>query len=401
MKHLKSTSLLYGCLLVLATGCGQGSDSSDSGDIPVIDFSAEYPREAINIQDIADVEYIPLEINDSCLLSNAYITMTDDCIFTFNGKYDIIVFHRDGSYSHSFNHVGEAPTEYQSISRLIIDPDNLCIFVTDSSSDIIQQYNFSGNHLKRIKLPDKYRHGQELFIYDKNTLLGIDRKNTSNEELRQQHGVNHKPFYYIDLTTDSITELPIEMVDPTSDGVTWFVDNSVYGICLWTPQFSTIGDQIIVSDAMEDNISVFTDGRLKPIIAKRNKVSEGGYPYLTTIDGMNERYILLHTIEKAIDLESNSVLDPRQLLYDRHTGDWTHITLSNQDIDKNGPLNYYESRPSGSIHALPEGYIAQVILAEDLCYLLDEGKLSGPLEELAKTISPEDNPIIMLARLKN
>lgn len=53
MKHLKSTSLLYGCLLVLATGCGQGSDSSDSGDIPVIDFSAEYPREAINIQDIA------------------------------------------------------------------------------------------------------------------------------------------------------------------------------------------------------------------------------------------------------------------------------------------------------------------------------------------------------------
>ena len=203
------------------------------------------------------------------------------------------------------------------------------------------------------------------------------------------------------MTTDSITELPIEMVDPTSDGVTWFVDNSVYGICLWTPQFSTIGDQIIVSDAMEDNISVFTDGRLKPIIAKRNKVSEGGYPYLTTIDGMNERYILLHTIEKAIDLESNSVLDPRQFLYDRHTGDWTHITLSNQDIDKNGPLNYYESRPSGSIHALPEGYIAQVILAEDLCYLLDEGKLSGPLEELAKTISPEDNPIIMLARLKN
>ena len=143
MKHLKSTSLLYGCLLVLATGCGQGSDSGLIVVIsPVIDFSAEYPREAINIQDIADVEYIPLEINDSCLLSNAYITMTDDCIFTFNGKYDIIVFHRDGSYSHSFNHVGEAPTEYQSISRLIIDPDNLCIFVTDSSSDIIQQIQF-------------------------------------------------------------------------------------------------------------------------------------------------------------------------------------------------------------------------------------------------------------------
>lgn len=394
----------------LTTGCRENTnksttDTAISTEIPEIDLTADYPEKTLDIHDIADIEYIPLELNDSCLLSTPIITMIDDYIVTFNKKRDIIIFNRDGSHSHTFNHQGEAPFEYRTISHLRIDPSNHDIFVTALSSDYIQQYDFQGNHIRTLKLPEKYRHGQEIFIKDKKTLLGIDRKFTANDEERKRHGVNHKPFYCIDLATNSITELPIRMEEPTSDGITWYNGNSVYGISLWVSPLFTIGDKIIVSDAMEDNISVFAADSLKPIITKHNKVSKKGNPYLTTIDGMNDRYILLHTMEKAIDLKSNSTFDPIQYLYDRQTGEWNKVRITNSDIDTTESgyytgLDYYYSRLSGSNHALPEGYMAQVIMAEDLCYLRDDGKLSGTLKELSKSIDFEDNPIILLAHLK-
>ena len=389
---------------VLAAGCKRNdntntTEAGTSGRIPVIDLTADYPVKTLDIHDIADIEYIQLELNDSSLLSTPILTMTDDYIVTFNKQRDIVIFNRDGSHSHTFNHLGEAPFEYRTISRILVDPDIHDIFVTAHSSDIIQQYDFQGNHIRTIKLPEQYRHGQE-FIKDKKTLLGIDRKFTSNMEERERHGVNHQPFYCIDLATESITELPINMVDPTSDGLSWYVDNNVYGISLWASPLTTIGDTLIVADAMEDNISIFTGDSLKPIIAKRNKVSEKGNPYLTTIDGMNDRYILLHTIEKAIDIKSNSIPDPVQYLYDRQSGEWNRILLTNSDIDNDDIPDYYYGRLSGSNHALPKGYMAQVIMAEQLCNLRDEGRLHGTLEEFSKKIDIEDNPIILLARLK-
>ena len=403
MKRQITSILISAAMLITAAGCGSNksnSASSTTSDVPVIDLRADYPEKRIDIREIADIEYIPLEMTDSSLLSRSLLTMTDDYIVTFNKDRNVIVFNRDGSYSHSFNHRGEAPFEYQDISALLFDPVSHDIFVTSSSSSIVQQYDFYGNHIRTITLPEEYRSGQDFFIYSNDTLLGVDRKFTANEELQKQYGVNHQPFYYIDIKTDSITKLPIEMVEPTSEGLTWFVDNSVYGISLWVAPLSTIGDKIIVSDAMEDNISIFADSVLVPIVTKRNKLSENEKPYLTTIDGMNDRYILLHTIEKNIDLKANSVPDPVQYLYDRKTDEWVKVKIDNNDIELEGEPDYYFGRLSGSINALPEGYMAQMILAETLCDLRDKGRLSGHLKELSEKMDYEDNPIMLLARLR-
>ena len=404
MNRQITTILISAAMLITAAGCGSNksnSASSTTSDIPVIDLRADYPEKRIDIREIADIEYIPLEMTDSSLLSRSLLTMADDYIVTFNKDRNVIVFNRDGSYLHSFNHRGEAPFEYQDISALLFDPVSHDIFVTSSSSKIVQQYDFHGNHIRTITLPEEYRFGQHFFNCSNDTLLGVDTKYTANEELQKLYGVNHQPFYYLDIKTDSITKLPIEMVEPTSEGITWFVDNSVYGISLWVAPLSTIGDKIIVSDAMEDNISIFADGTLVPIVAKRNKLSENEKPYLTTIDGMNDRYILLHTMEKNIDLKANSAPDPVQYLYDRKTDEWVKVKMANSDIELEGDPDYYYGRLSGSIHALPEGYMAQVILAETLCDLRDKGRLSGRLKELSEKMDYEDNPIVLIARLKN
>ena len=405
MNRQITTILISAVMLITAAGCGSNkSNHADgtTGDIPVIDFRADYPEKTIDIREIADIEYIPLEMTDSSLLSRSRLTMTDDYIVAYNIDGNIIIFNRDGSYSHSFNHRGNGPQEYSSIARIIMDPGSHDIFTQSYSGLTIQQYDFYGNHIRTITLPEKLRHGQELFFHDKNTLLGVDQSYNDIEEMREQYGVNRQPFYYVDITTDSITELPIEMVDPTSDVMTWFGEGeSVFSIALRIAPLSTIGDKIIVSDAMEDNISIFADGTLVPIVAKRNKLSENEKPYLTTIDGMNDRYILLHTMEKNIDIKANSATDPVQYLYDRKTDEWVKVKMANSNIELEGKPDYYFGRLSGSIHALPEGYMAQVILAETLCDLRDKGRLSGRLKELSENMDYEDNPIVLLARLKN
>ena len=77
------------------------------------------------------------------------------------------------------------------------------------------------------------------------------------------------------------------------------------------------------------------------------------------------------------------------------------VKIDNNDIELEGEPDYYFGRLSGSIHALPEGYMAQVILAETLCDLRDKGRLSGRLKELSEKMDYEDNPIVLIARLKN
>ncbi len=45
------------------------TSQSKTGDLPVFDISKNYPEKEIRLQDIADVEYVPLETTDDLLLS--------------------------------------------------------------------------------------------------------------------------------------------------------------------------------------------------------------------------------------------------------------------------------------------------------------------------------------------
>ena len=69
------------CLLLAfnLSSCKQSSrnDFSNS-ELPVIDLEKEYPVKRIDIHEIADVEYIPLETTDESLIGNAYYNAISD-----------------------------------------------------------------------------------------------------------------------------------------------------------------------------------------------------------------------------------------------------------------------------------------------------------------------------------
>lgn len=62
---MKTTTITISAiiLLMIMSGCGRSS-KNESGDYITVDVSKDYPERGLILQDVMDVEYIPLETTD-------------------------------------------------------------------------------------------------------------------------------------------------------------------------------------------------------------------------------------------------------------------------------------------------------------------------------------------------
>ena len=75
--------------------------------IPVLDVNKKYPKKSFSIQDIADVEYVPLGITDDILwLRRELEYMDDDHIIGANSKTGVMIHDRQGKPLHHFQLCG-------------------------------------------------------------------------------------------------------------------------------------------------------------------------------------------------------------------------------------------------------------------------------------------------------
>ena len=65
--HFALTTISF-FLTISLPSCQQSSKSGFASELPIIDLEKEYPVKRIDIHEIADVEYIPLETTDESLL---------------------------------------------------------------------------------------------------------------------------------------------------------------------------------------------------------------------------------------------------------------------------------------------------------------------------------------------
>lgn len=106
----------------------------------------------INISEIAEsVQMIPLETNDSCLIS--YISSIDICnnyIFINSGGRSIIQFDTNGNYIRQIGRQGKGPAEYLYPGNITCDINNQKIYISDYRQ--IHCFDFKGNYIYTIKL---------------------------------------------------------------------------------------------------------------------------------------------------------------------------------------------------------------------------------------------------------
>ena len=361
--------------------------------MPVLDMKLRYPKKIIDLQDIADVEYIVLETHEDGLAgSNYYTTLTDSLIITYNSSNDILIFHRDGRFSHSFNREGGSGKEHSLISEnLCVNPEQKEIYIYESARGRIQVYSFDGQYKRTLKVKgDGFEFGR-LFYIDAKSMLLEDRNDVG------ANGNNPRPYYRLSVADGSKKRLPLKVEKRISNAESWYVKESglFWGISVNISPVANINGELIISDFALDTVFAYRDERLIPIARKVNWMKKSGVPWLVTLDAITDKYYLWHAIEK----DTNKMVWPdKTFLQDRYTGECTQIKLADKNItDKKYRFRH---RASANLFCLPKGYIMQYYPAHSLVELYKEGKLQGELKEIASKLGEDDNPVLMLAKFK-
>ena len=361
--------------------------------MPVLDMMLRYPKKIIDLQDIADVEYIVLETHEDGLAgSNYYTTLTDSLIITYNSSNDILIFHRDGRFSHSFNREGGSGKEHSLISEnLCVNSELREIYIYESARGRIQVYSFDGQYKRTLKVKgDGFEFGR-LFYIDTKSMLLEDRNDVG------ANGNNPRPYYRLSVADGSKKRLPLKVEKRISNGESRYVKESglFWGISVNISPVANINGELIISDFALDTVFAYRDERLIPIARKVNWMKKSGVPWLVTLDAITDKYYLWHAIEK----DTNKMVWPdKTFLQDRYTGECTQIKLADKNItDKKYRFRH---RASANLFCLPKGYIMQYYPAYSLVELYKEGKLQGELKEIASKLGEDDNPVLMLAKFK-
>lgn len=111
------------CILILFAVCSCKKANDDTTKLIVVDVAKDYPQKEIYLQDIADVEYIPLATSDSILVNSSPSIVSDKGIVTRGGKVgEILLFDAKGQELQGrICRRGQGPEEYNAIIFNIVD----------------------------------------------------------------------------------------------------------------------------------------------------------------------------------------------------------------------------------------------------------------------------------------
>ncbi|MDR3340785.1 MAG: 6-bladed beta-propeller [Candidatus Symbiothrix sp.] len=158
MKTIGSKKLLSGALLIMGASVAFiacNTKQENKNGLITIDVTKQYPKqEAVPIQHIAEVEYIPLETNDAFLCDESdgivYID-TENILFYNQADGNFFLFSGNGKALHVFNRKGQGPEEYRSGYASFFDKESKEIYVGSENRLIV--YDLSGNFKRNLTLP--------------------------------------------------------------------------------------------------------------------------------------------------------------------------------------------------------------------------------------------------------
>ncbi len=110
------------------------STEKKPSNIPVVDVTKTYPQKEIVLQDIANVEYIPLETKNDALIEDAksVVYCSKDTIIVHNKvKGDLLFFNGKGKFISNFNRKGQSGEEYIYGFKAVFDKQQKELFISD------------------------------------------------------------------------------------------------------------------------------------------------------------------------------------------------------------------------------------------------------------------------------
>ena len=371
------------------------NSQSKSEKLPLFDFFKDYPQKKLRLQDMADIEYVPLETTDDVLLGGSSIlsAVTDKYILVHEVRLgDIFVFDRKTGklYSH-FNHKGQGGMEYSWISTgTLLDEKKEEIYVC---SQFIQVYSLKGEYKRTLKI-GSFENDMKIINFDDESLLIYD--DVVIEPGREKR-TKKDPYSLISKKDGSlISILDIHFSKRYSNAIAQKDGNN------WRPykfNYSNnmhYGSDIVIMDLSSDTLFHLSSNKgLRPLLIRKPSVHASEprniwFPLLTT-----DKFMLFCTF--ILDFNTTGARIPT-LMYDFKTGEASKVSILDTEYDTRA-WSQGRWEPSGS-PAIAKNMYAEFIQASSVIDAYKGKRLKGNGMKIAKTLVEDDNPVVRILKFK-
>lgn len=378
-------------------GCQSGQHTSLEN--PVVDVRAAMQKESsISLKnDVENIEYIPLETNDSCLISNLLsLQVSKDFLFMYNGKNgQVLQFDKKGKFIRRISRRGNGPGEYGMISELVVDNNQKELFVFQYGGPVMV-YSFEGDYLRSDSTMEKTS-GMYAFPNGKLALKGMIMTPFQQASWAGAlRGINGELEVTKNLYPISVSEDVCYMKD----------------IC-----FSPSTEGVLLFTACNDTVFRISDSGIKPAYVLKRENSQNYYDGIADINRLAD-----NTVEDDEAIGVYDLFETPHYFYARYyKGDGTYLQQFNKETSElkscRAPEAYAECSemiPGNNVLGIdndmdngvpfwPEyiGYAgtrAQVVSSYAVSSLRDKGYLKNA--PVALNIGEDDNPVILIYTFK-
>ena len=372
--------------------CKSGTGKYETGNLAEIDISKKYPVQELYLQNIAKVEYIPLETNKNTLMrsGSTIVHVSDDYIIASNKTDgDVFVFDGKGKSKFSFNRKGpNGAMEYRNLIGITFDEKAKEIFIYDGTNNKWFVYAEDGKLIRTFACHFS-KFSPDLYNFDDETLFAYDEFG-----VMFQARYSNKPYCFISKKDGSIVDsLNIYLPFRVSN---WKIVNAEIngksrrqGLNISMTNNKSYGKNYLIADWSHDTIYRLTPQKeLQPLIVRKPSVQDAEPKIIISNYLATDKFILLGKVildfERVVRREGVS---KTTLKYDFETGQINECKLINK---------HFEAQVIEFKDAItPENTCVALL---DVALLFEEneaGKIKDELKELLKTLDEEDNPVLM------
>ena len=380
MKRLYTiTLLLASMLLSCGGGKGEAQKQKVSDGLWTFDVTKEYPTKEIYIQDIADVDYIPLETNDSILWRGREVLYLDDDYIVGANRNNGVYFHDGkGKALNMFNKMGQGPKEYLDMYKVQYDKKSDEIYINDMFKYYV--YDKEGNFKRSFQgIEDKlYSRIEQFFILNEDELIHYNYNNHYTRVSR--------------LTGEHLGDIKLGVADSTTT-LSFRKNNMIFNTIV--SHFTKDKEGYIITSFSSDTTYLLTSNlQLKPIGVRIPPVSSQDVPVFLLPVKNTPRYYFMSTIKKEDSFPTKAYM------MDKKTNQIYYLKDYFKNKDYIGLKVHLDMFGPSVLANLPNNVCVQSLNITKLCEAYEEGKLSGKLKDIAANLKEDDNPVLMIIKFR-
>ena len=379
-KRFEKT-IMYVVIACFFISCTSNKDNM-SGDLPVIDVTKEYKEISLDVHEIADVEYIPLETTDSSVMWSAFqYVVSDDYVIADDTQYIFFFDRKTGKFIRKFGYIGDGPEEYTRNYKFAIDLKTQECFIYDMMKNNLQVYDFHGKFLRKhsIQKPIAEFACWYLYNYDDDHLILYSQFPVADMNYKDKH-----PFYFLHKRTGEISAIPLEIEHRLTNVIK---RGTPLGPIIYAGVYSLLHDEeeFLFADFGQDTLYSFKDRNLKPIAVRTPALKEMDPPIVVAPLSFTEDYMFFYIVRhEYVPSDRN-----------RKTGEINRIKLYNSDIRAEKDIEI-----TGGKQNLPPNCGVSRLRPDFLIEQHEKGNLRNELDSIASHMSEDDNSLLVLYHFK-